>query len=244
MTDWYYHDPARGRVGPHTADEMRRRFRERLIQRDTLVWHAALPEWQPLDRQVVELDLAGVQPDASLPPPLPPVMPRTTAAASRPVPGARRIAPEPKRGLSGCAIALIVVAALTVPMVGILAAIAVPAYRDYTVRAKLVQLYPAAVEIERAVDAHVATHGRCPGNDAMAPVLGNLSSPSPAASGVEFGVESDGRCGFLIQVGDITGNRDGHYWLFTRSGQDAPAWDCTGGDLPKRYRPVQCRPAP
>ncbi|MDI9238362.1 GYF domain-containing protein [Lysobacter sp. LF1] len=241
MTDWYYHDPARGRVGPHTADEMRKRFRERLIQRDTLVWHAALPEWQPLDRQIIELDLAGVQPDASLPPPLPPVMPRATPAASRPMPGARRTASERKRGLSGCAIALIVVAALTVPMVGILAAIAVPAYRDYTVRAKLVQLYPTAVEIEHAVDAHVANHGRCPGNDAMVPVLRDHSS-LPASS-VEFG-ESDGRCGFLIQVGDITGNRDGHAWMFTRSGQDDPTWDCTGGDLPTRFRPRQCRPSP
>ena len=244
MTDWYYHDPARGRVGPHTPDEMRKRFRERLIQRDTLVWHAALPEWQPLDRQIVELDLAGVQPDASLPPPLPPVMPRTTTTASRPAAGARRGASAPKRGLSGCAIVLIVVAALSIPMAGILAAIAIPAYRDYTVRANLTRMYPLAVEIERAVDAHVADHDRCPGRDEMAPVLGGLSSPLLPASAVEFGVENDGRCAFLIRVPDTGSDRDGHVWLFTRSGQDAPTWDCTGGDLPSRYRPRQCRSTP
>ena len=45
MTDWYYHDPAEGRVGPLSAEDLLNRFRERRIQRDTLVWHLDLREW-------------------------------------------------------------------------------------------------------------------------------------------------------------------------------------------------------
>ena len=36
MTDWYYHAPGQGRVGPLTAEQMQQRYRDRVIVRDTL----------------------------------------------------------------------------------------------------------------------------------------------------------------------------------------------------------------
>src|SRR3546814_7999787 len=33
MTDWYYHDPAQGRVGPLSAEQVRARYVDRRIQR-------------------------------------------------------------------------------------------------------------------------------------------------------------------------------------------------------------------
>src|SRR5690606_14914715 len=75
MTDWYYHDPAQGRVGPLSAEQVRARYVDRRIQRDTLAWHAGVREWQPLDRFSDELQLDTVAPDASQPPPLPPAAP-------------------------------------------------------------------------------------------------------------------------------------------------------------------------
>ena len=90
MEQWYYHAPGRGRVGPLDAQAMRDAFRHRDIDRDTLVWRAGLPEWQPLARVVDALGLEGVQPEAHLPPPLPPpsaarpTPPPPAAAAMRP----------------------------------------------------------------------------------------------------------------------------------------------------------------
>lgn len=49
MIDWYYHDPDTGRVGPLSAAKLRKRFQERRIQRDTLLWHHDLRELQPLE---------------------------------------------------------------------------------------------------------------------------------------------------------------------------------------------------
>src|SRR3546814_9669471 len=60
MTDWYYHDPAQGRVGPLSAEQVRARYVDRRIQRDTLAWHAGAREWQPLDRFSDELQLDTV----------------------------------------------------------------------------------------------------------------------------------------------------------------------------------------
>jgi len=240
MTDWYYHDRARGRVGPHTADEMRMRFRDRLIDRDTLVWHAGLPEWQPLDRQVVELDLAAVKPDPSMPPPLPPVAPPAAASSNRPTPGVRRTAREPSRGLSGCAIVAIALAALSVPMAGILAAIALPAYRDYTVRAKThANVYVAATAIEGMVDTHVGQHGRCPSNDDMAGIRAQVSRNLPQTR-VVFGTVGGDRCAFEFTLGGIDRTVDGRSWQFVSDG-DA-GWDCSGGDLPPKFRPTACHP--
>ena len=81
---------------------MRKRYRDRRIQRDTLVWHPGLREWQPLAGMAEELELDSVQPDASLPPPLPPPLlrlrpirprelpPALTAAAPAATPAATR----------------------------------------------------------------------------------------------------------------------------------------------------------
>jgi len=50
MTDWYYHLPGQGRVGPMGADDVREAYRDGRVQRDTLAWHVGARDWQPLDR--------------------------------------------------------------------------------------------------------------------------------------------------------------------------------------------------
>ena len=247
MTDWYYHDPSQGRVGPHTAHEIRSRYRDRRIQRDTLVWHAGLREWQPLDRLSEELELEGVQPDASMPPPLPPPL-ATVPAYSIPrsassTRGTRaRHNSAPKRGLSGCAIVAIVLGALAIPVIGILAAIAVPAYRDYTVRAQSTAgLFGAASAIKRKVAAHVERTGSCPGNDDMTPVIQRFTGLHPK-SRLRFGSVDSGQCAFEFTLGGMSPAVEGSTWLYVAyQDDDGMAWDCSGGSLPDHYRPAACR---
>jgi type IV pilus assembly protein PilA len=243
MTDWYYHDPAQGRVGPLSAEQLRNRYADRRIQRDTLAWHAGVREWQPLDRFSEELQLDAVVPDASLPPPLPPpqaAMPSMAASmhASRPHLNA---APR-RRGLSGCAIAAIVLAAVSVPVLAILAAIAIPAYNDYTIRAKSTAgLVGAAAAMKRAVAEHVGAHGRCPGNDDFAPLLKQFATVEKNAS-VQFGTLANGHCAFEFTLHGVSSAVEGKTWLYeARRDGDVLEWDCSGGDLPARYRPAGCR---
>lgn len=145
VTDWFIHDPAEGRIGPLTVDDLRSRYRQRRIQRDTLVWHAGMREWQPLDRVSDQVGIDDIVQDTTLPPPLP------SMAAARPVhasaaayPSAHaRHAPPSKAGMSGCAIVAIVLAVLAIPFFGIVAAIALPAYQDYVERSRAAQGSPA-----------------------------------------------------------------------------------------------------
>lgn len=86
MTNWYYHDPSQGRVGPINEDAVREHFRAGRIQRDTLVWREGLREWQPLQRLENELGLGAT------PPPLPldiaAAPAATPATAATPAPAA------------------------------------------------------------------------------------------------------------------------------------------------------------
>ena len=236
--DWFYHDPGQGRVGPLSADELRARYRDRRIQLDTLVWREGLREWQPLDRVGDELDLLSVKPDMSVPPPLPPGTPApsafvaTPALAVAPGHGRARTAP-PRKGMSGCLIALIVCAVLAVPMVAILAAIAIPAYNDYTVRAKVaMQIDARAPAIEAGVAQAMAANGRCPASsqDVSMAELG----------GVDFG-NVGGRCAFQLTVRGVRPQVDGRTVVFVAPASPGGAWDCTGGDLPAKYRSPLCR---
>lgn len=75
MSDWYYHLPGQGRVGPLAADDVREAYRAGRIRRDTLAWRAGAREWQPLDRFSEDLSLDGlaVEPAPEMLPPVPPV---------------------------------------------------------------------------------------------------------------------------------------------------------------------------
>jgi hypothetical protein len=151
MTDWYYHAPGAGRSGPFSADAMREHFRQRRIVLDTLVWHAGLREWQPLERQLEALQLVGVVPDTTLPPPLPPrpqvAASNTTGAAPAAYSASRPAAPSSSRR-TGCLI-VVAIAVAGLVLIAILAAIALPSYRDYVERAR--QSQPAASGSEQSM---------------------------------------------------------------------------------------------
>lgn len=236
MTPWYFADDARRKQGPCDAEAMRAHFRARRIRRDTLVWREGLEAWTPLDRVASELDLDSVVPDSAVPPPLPPPGPVPASMA-------RTAAPKPQR-MSGCLIALLVCAGLAVPMVGILAAIAIPAYQDYVIRAKVAQTIAQAAPLQAAVASHMETHRACPDRtDAtLAGTLAELER-GPHVQSVRVGTLQDGACAVELTLRGIGAQADGKTLLFATTGSGDPLqWDCTGGDLPGRHRPAPCRP--
>ena len=128
MTEWYYAAGGAEQVGPISAAQLVELFQAGTLTGDTLVWRTGLSNWQPLQQSFEEL---GLRHAAPLPPALPPP---PTAAPPRPSVVVHH-APAPKsRGMSGCLIAVIVIAVFAVPMIAILAAIALPAYNNYRVR--------------------------------------------------------------------------------------------------------------
>lgn len=233
MKPWFYADDARERIGPLSADELRAHYGQRRLRRDSLVWCDGMAHWVPLDAVAIELDIDSVTPDAALPPPLPP-----RAGAPRPA-----AAGAPRTRMSGCLIALIVSAAVAVPLLGILAAIALPAYNDYLHKAKVMGAVTAVAPLQDAIAAEAARAGVCPGDDSagIAGVLAQLAT-HPQIGGIRVGTTGDGRCAFEVSLRGLSPPHDGQTLLFAASADGR--WTCSGGDLPAKLRPRHCRTLP
>ncbi|WP_202845473.1 pilin [Luteimonas saliphila] len=159
------------------------------------------------------------------PPPLP----------SRPA----RPAPPPRKGLHGCLIALIVAACLAIPVVAILAAIAIPAYHDYLARSKVAQALLETSALKGAVAGFAAEQGRCPVNgdrgfDAADAYRG------AAHAAIVFGESDDGVCAIELLLQDDRNEAvDGHR-LWLEYDLEAGTWDCSS-EAEDRYLPAHCR---
>lgn len=233
MAQWYYAEGPGRNVGPLTAEELVARFRHGQLWLDSQVWREGMTQWQPLRSVAAELGLDGTT-SSSLPPPLPgPSMPGTRRAAYAP-------APAPRRMSRGMIILLVCLAAIipAVMIIGMLAAIALPAYRDYTARAKLMEPIAAGDALKPLIERHLSD-GRCPDNDADGfQPEGDYASPHVA--GIVVGEFDDGTCGVEVRVrGTGSSKMDDHaIWIFY-DGQ-SQRWDCTS-DIEDRLLPVRCR---
>jgi len=86
----YYLDGARNQQGPVPGDEFARLVRAGTIRRDTLVWHAGMPDWQPAG-QVSEFASLFAQ----VPPPRPSVAPAPPPPSFPAASPMQRMAPNP-----------------------------------------------------------------------------------------------------------------------------------------------------
>lgn len=232
MMQWYYtqgHSQSnQQRHGPLPTENLIELFRSCRIGLDTLVWREGQPQWAPLAGFAAELGLANAA-GAPIPPPLPPVA----------APASYAQAPRPRSGLSGCVIALIVVAVLAIPIVAILAAIALPAYHDYTLRAKVAGVVPAAATLKSAVAEHQAQHQRCPGNDDSgfgAPdsyAIGNVATTT-------VGQFENELCGIELILRDTGSERIDGKALWLEYDASDGSWRCSS-QIDDKYLPVQCR---
>ena len=235
MSDWYYADPNAQRQGPLPAETVRELFQSGRINLDTLVWRDGMPQWRPLSEFAGELGLLELT-SAPMPPPLPPTTatpPPYSAHAARPT------SAPPKSGLSGCVIALIVAAVLFVPMAAILAAIALPAYQDYTLRAKVASAMPLAAPLKAAVAEHFDQHQTCPSNDDTGFDAAESYASGLVAAATVGTFESD-QCGIELML-TVPGNDklDGKAVWFEYDASTR-TWQCSS-EIDDKYLPSTCR---
>ena len=255
MIDWYYHDPGEGRIGPLSAEELRKRFDERRIQRDTLVWHHGLREWQPLERMAVEIGLERIAQDASQPPPLPsgaPAMlpPSMPASASAPRMGAAPrgkysrapLRQKQKKTFSTGAIVAIVIAVLAVPTLLVFGSLALSGYRDYALRASSMGAISGLSNGLKQVVGDYALHtGRCPSEEDPRVIELKREIHRRASADVRF-ASIDGGCAFEVAINADGKPLDGKSLRYEgHPDGNGFAWQCRGGDLPRSYRPNDCR---
>ncbi|WP_175485543.1 GYF domain-containing protein [Pseudoxanthomonas sp. GM95] len=230
MTQWYTSNGGPPE-GPLTTEAMVAEIRAGRLLPQHLAWREGWPQWQPIASCMAELGLAPT----SIPPPPPPLPPRMATPIAAPQPAR-------SRGLSGCAIVALVAAGLLVPIIGILAAIAIPAYQDYTRRAMVSQAIgaasPAKLHLQMSMIGQPA--GQCPGNG-----QGALRAPEDYArqglARITFGAMETGDCGMELVLRQpkqraLDGKR---LWLTLEPGLSG-GWTCRS-ELPDKYLPPSCR---
>ena len=116
---------------------------------------------------------------------------------------------------------------LSVAALGILAAIALPAYQDYTIRTKVNEAITLAAPVKTEVSEQIAGQGTCK--------AGRRDSPSSLIERIE--VKSDS-CTITLTLGDVPKPARGAEINLTRD-EDGD-WSCSSS-LPRKYLPDTCR---
>lgn len=146
-----------------------------------------------------------------------------------------------RRDLGGCLIAAIlaIVMLVGIAILGILAAIAIPAYQDYLQRSRVMQAMAEAAPLRATVAGFRAARGACPVNGE-----GGIG-PAEAVGGalvrrVELGNFEDGSCGIELELGDTghAGLDGGLIWW--QLGADDTRWHCSS-DIRDSWLPQECR---
>ena len=219
-TMWRYLDPAGNEHGPYTTGELRAYLQEGRIDRAGQVWREGMTAWASLDSVASELGLAR------------PGGPRVVVRA--PVGG--------KKGMSGCAIAAIVVLGGGLVFGGIFAAIAVSQYQDYVARSQVYEGAALADGVKTPVGEYYFNNERWPADNAAAGLAEPAEIHGMYASAVEVRPTGAIVVGFSSNAPQkAQASLDGATLVFTPTTDGATIqWACTSDSIAQKHCPSTC----
>ena len=149
---------------------------------------------------------------------------------------------------------------IVVAIIGILAAVALPAYQDYTIRAKITEGLTLSSQLKTAIaETHQArgpTAMTCDTVDNCAvigatPMLATSTAMVANANVASITSASTGVITIAYKPSVVPSTQNTIVWTptpanladSTSAGQQI-TWTCTGGTVLPKYRPAACRPGP
>jgi len=129
---------------------------------------------------------------------------------------------------------------IVVAIIGILAAIAIPAYQDYTVRAKVSEPLSFADATKISIAEYFQATGGMPADATIAGFSTTTTSPYIASIGYVRGSSTVGTITIVTtKLGNnVTGNI---VFVGTGNGLGVVTWGCKTSTLAPKYRPANCR---
>lgn len=126
---------------------------------------------------------------------------------------------------------------IVVAIIGILAAVAIPAYQDYTVRAKVSEALSVASQAKTAVSEYYLTNASLPGSTDV-----SLNVPDDAEHLDASGSSWDGSSITLELADDVGGTAGGQTLVLSpTTSSTGVGWTCKAGTLDSSYVPSSCK---
>jgi type IV pilus assembly protein PilA len=126
---------------------------------------------------------------------------------------------------------------IVVAIIGILAAVAIPSYQDYTKRAHVSEGLALASHARSTVAEYIAAVGTWPITNTQAGLAGPVSIIGNAVTSVAIGAGGSITVTYNTKVSSAATTIE---FTPTDTGGGI-TWACQGGDVPSKLRPANCR---
>ncbi len=142
----------------------------------------------------------------------------------------------PRFGAGGAG-SLLLTVAMTVAMIGILAAVAIPAYKDYVERARFASAYAESLEVQDRVTEYVSGNNEWPAS--MQSLGYESDSLSNEASSYQIDIFNNGVIGAKVGVTDE--GKEKYIVLEPSVSEEGLTWKCYGEEVLIMYLPENCK---
>ena len=131
---------------------------------------------------------------------------------------------------------------IVVAIIGILAAIAIPAYQDYTIRTKISEVMVIASAAKTTTSEFYLSDGNMPASTNEAGI-NDSAAQSSYLSSIEFETTNGTDALLTYHLDNLEATSvDGTTIEFQGTGSaNGVSWICTGGTALSKYRPANCR---
>lgn len=129
---------------------------------------------------------------------------------------------------------------IVVAIIGILAAIAIPAYQDYIIRSKVSEVMVIAGAAKTNVAEYYISTGDMPASTTAAGISTDANQ-SNYVTAIAFQTSAGGTQ-LTYTLDNLGSAADATTLIYQITGNDSGVRaDCSGGTLPAKYRPANCR---
>ena len=131
---------------------------------------------------------------------------------------------------------------IVVAIIGILAAIAIPAYQDYTIRSKVTEVMQVASKDRTSVSEYYTSMGAMPATAAAAGMNVRQQQSTYLTADTTYAQTSSTIGAMTYTLGNLGAADATGTVIFTGTGSnDGVSWVCNTGTFPTKYRPANCR---